>query len=71
MVQTKSDDVFTIHRQCLLFGERWPDKNAGQRWHVRGSSFLSSFFAYFFSNGKSMKKKRRMIDFKNKNIIFD
>jgi hypothetical protein len=55
----------------LLFGVRWPDKNAGQRWHVRGSSFLSSFFAYFFSNGKSMKKKRRMIDFKNKNIIFD
>jgi hypothetical protein len=24
----------------------------------RGSSFLSSFFAYFFSNGKSMKKKK-------------
>ena len=48
--------------KCLLFGERWPNKNAGQRWHVRGSSFLSSFFAYFFSNGKSMKKKRRMID---------
>ena len=47
----------TNHRQCLLFGERWPDKNAVQHWHVRGSSFLSSFFAYFFSNGKSMKKK--------------
>jgi len=28
---------------------------------VRGSSFLSSFFAYFFSNGKSMKKERKTI----------
>ena len=33
--------------KCLLFGERWPDKNAGPRWHVRGSSFLSSFFVSF------------------------
>ncbi len=40
----------------------------------RGSSFLSSLFAYFFDNEKSKKKKREKIlmigeDKKEKNII--
>jgi len=53
----------------LSVGVRWADNpdasGAGQRWPERGSIFLSRFFAYFFINGKSMKKK----SFKNSPII--
>jgi hypothetical protein len=28
--------------------------------YVRGSIFLSSVFAYFFGNAKSMKKKKKV-----------
>jgi hypothetical protein len=53
----------------LLFGERWPGvASFTEPVEVLASPALQD---YFFSNGKRKKKKRRMIDFKNKNIIFD
>jgi hypothetical protein len=61
MVQTKSDDVFTVHRQCLLFGERWPGvATVTELVEVLSSPAMQDCF--FFSNGKSMKRKKRMID---------
>lgn len=53
----------------LLFGVRWLGvASFTEPVEVLASPDLQD---YFFSNGKCMKKKRRMIDFKKKNIIFD
>jgi len=53
----------------LLFGVRWHGVvTVTELVEVLASPALQDCF---FITGKRKKKKRRMIDFKNKNIIFD
>jgi hypothetical protein len=53
----------------FICGARWTDKNAGQRWPLQGSIFLSSFFVSSAME-KERRKKNESLTFKIKHLFF-